>query len=460
MLADGRGRLVPFRDPAAIAATVVSLLDDDVARNAMRKRAFVSARAMVWKEVAAQYYKLMRDVRRERGVRAREARLRIAPAATYDLPQPKLDHLRVLTDDTGVLQHARFAVPDRDHGYCTDDNARALLVVLQAQNVLADDSLLASLAQRYLGFLQHAFNPETGRFRNFLSYDRRWLEDEGSEDSHGRAMWALGRTVLEAPSQGMASAAMALFDLALRRAVDLSAPRACAHALMGLDAYLRRFGGATEVRRAHSALADRLFALFLTDATADWPWPEAVVTYANGILPEALLLSGERLGNRAMVDMGLRTLSWLNRLQIDQRGHFVPIGNRGWFNRDGFQARFDQQPIEIQHMTAADLAAWRITGERHWLDEARRTFEWFLGRNDLRQPVCDHATGGCRDGLQAEGINQNQGAESTLAWLHALVSLHMAFGTSEATTHVFAPARARSSTTPAAVERAAGAARA
>lgn len=448
MLAEGRGRLVPFRNAGAIAAEIVSLLDDDIERNAMRKRAYVASRGMVWKEVAAKYFKLLRDVRRERGVRARQAKLKLPQTATYELPYPKLDHLRVLTDDTGILQHARFEIPDRDHGYCTDDNARALIVALRAQHVLADNEFLHDLTHRYLGFLQHALNADNGRFRNFMSFDRTWQEETGSEDSHGRAMWALGQTVLDSPSQGMAAAAMSLFDAALPRAAELTALRACAHALLGLDAYLRRFSGATEVRRVHNVLAERIMAAFEAHATPDWPWPEPVVTWANGIVPEVLMLAGERLGNEAMTGTALKALEWLTGLQVDPRGHFVPIGNRGWFTRDGFQARFDQQPIEVQHMVTAQLAAHRLTGERRWLDEARRTFEWFLGRNDLRQPVCDHATGGCRDGLQAEGLNQNQGAESTLAWLHTLIALHEAVGTTTVEVADIATVPAPRMTTP------------
>jgi hypothetical protein len=441
MLSEGLGRLVPFRDAPAMAAEIVALLDDDVERNAMRKRAYVASRPMVWKEVAARYFKLFREVRRERGVRAREYRMRSPQATTYELPFPKLDHLRVLSDDTGILQHARFDIPDRDHGYCTDDNARALIVTLRAQHVLPDSEDLTGLAHRYLGFLQQALNAENGRFRNFMSYDRRWQEEAGSEDSHGRAIWALGQTVLDSPSQGMAAAAMSLFDAALPRAADLTAPRAIAHALLGIDAYLRRFGGATEVRRAFGQLGDRLYGGFTARGTDDWPWSENMLTYANGILPHALLLVGQRTGNAEMTAAALRSLTWLTELQTDPKGHFVPIGNRGWFSRNGTQARFDQQPIEVQHMTMAHIEAFRASGDRRWLDEARRCFEWFLGRNDLRQPVVDHATGGCRDGLQAEGVNQNQGAESTLAWLDSLISLHLALGNPEIAVRDIATAR-------------------
>jgi glycosyltransferase involved in cell wall biosynthesis len=443
MLSDGRGRLVPFRDAEATAAAISGLLDDDVERNAMRKRAYVSSRAMVWREVADRYYKLFRDVRKKRSVRAaaREYRPVALNATNLELPFPRFDHLRVLTDDTGILQHAQFEIPDRDHGYCTDDNARALIVALNAQHILSDGNELSQFTHCYLSFLQQALNRDNGRFRNFMSYDRRWTEDTGSEDSHGRALWALGQTVLDSPSQGMAAAAMSLFELALPRTGELRSLRACAHALLGIDAYLRRFGGATEVRRVHGALLDRMLSMFPTVLNSDWPWPEDCLTYANGIVPHALLLAGTRSGSERAIEIALRSLTWLTELQTDVKGHFVPIGNRGWFNRDGFQARFDQQPIEIQHMTLAQLEAYNVTGERRWLDEARRCFEWFLGRNDLRQPVCDHATGGCRDGLQPEGLNQNQGAESTLAWLHSLIALHVALGATATTVGDIATAR-------------------
>jgi hypothetical protein len=364
-------------------------------------------------------------------------------STAFDLPVPKFDHLRVLTDDTGILQHARFDIPDRDHGYCTDDNARALIVTLLAQNVVPEGDDLGGLPHRYLGFLQQAFNPDNGRFRNFMGYDRRWQEDSGSEDSHGRALWGLGQTVLDSPSQSMAAAAMSLFELALPRAMELTSPRAVAYALLGIDAYLGRFGGATEVRRAETLLAERLHGLFTKHATEKWPWPEETLAYANGLLPHALIAAGSRLGNTAMVDTALASLAWLVELQTDPKGHFVPIGNRGWYKRGGAKARFDQQPIEVQHMACAELEAYRVTADRKWLDEARRCFEWFLGRNDLRQPVVDHATGGCRDGLQAEGINQNQGAESTLAWLHSLIALHVAMGTAEITVHDISAARSK-----------------
>jgi glycosyltransferase involved in cell wall biosynthesis len=421
VLDEGRGRLVPFRDGAATADAIGELLSNDSERLAMRKRAYDYARRMVWDDVGKQYLKVLRDVRRDRAERPRTFHMELDDVSS-ELPAPRFQHLSVLSDDTGILQHAKFAVPDRDHGYCTDDNARALIVAVMAQRTARDQELLTRLSYRYLGFLQHAFNPDTGRFRNFMTYDRRWLEDAGSEDSHGRALWALGFAAQESPRLSDASAA--LFDRALPVMADIAPLRAISFALIGLDAFLRRYNGATPARRARVELARRLHARFKAVRGAEWPWPEDALTYANAALPQALIASGSKLDDPEMVQAGLRSLRWLLDVQTDQKGHFVPVGNAGWMTADGHRARFDQQPIEVQHMVDALLEAHRVTGDDRWVEDARRCLGWFLGHNDLGQPVCDVATGGCRDGLHADGVNQNQGAESTLAWLHSLLRLH------------------------------------
>jgi glycosyltransferase involved in cell wall biosynthesis len=428
MLADGRGRLVPFRNSEAIAREVIDLLSNDTERQAMRKQAYTFGRNMVWSDVGAQYLGLFREVRHVRGAKARTHQVRTLQSSHLGLSAPRLDHLQVLTDDTGILQHARFAVADRNHGYRTDDNARALIVALLSQRVVPESESLIPLAYRYLGFLQQAFNPEAGRFRNFMGYDRRWQEAIGSEDAHGRALWALGQTVLDSPSPGMTGAAITLFEPALPAVYGLSSPRSWAFALLGLDAYLRRFSGASDARRARTELAERLFKRLSDHATPDWPWPEDTITYANGVIPQALIVSGRELERPDMVDAGIKSLRWLIDIQTDPRGHFAPIGNDGWFVRGGAPARFDQQPTEAQHMVDALLEVHQMTGEERWLEDARRCFEWFLGRNDLQQAVADDVSGGCRDGLRPDGVNQNQGAESTIAWLHATMKLHLATG--------------------------------
>jgi len=308
---------------------------------------------------------------------------------------------------------------------------------------MPDTAVLTQLAFRYLSFLQHAFNPETGRFRNFMGFDRHWQELVGSEDSHGRALWGLGQTLLEAQPKGMSGAALILFEHALPAAFDLTSTRAWAFALLGIDAFLRRFPGASEAKRARVELSDRLFRRLQNNAAPNWPWPEDLVTYANGVIPQALIAAGTQTGRSDMVDAALKSLRWLVDVQTDAKGHFAPIGSNGWFKRGGVPARYDQQPTEAQHMVDALLEAHQVTGDPAWLDDARRCFEWFLGRNDVQQPLVDLTTGGCQDGLRADGFNQNQGAESTLAWLHASLRLTIALGARDSETRAGADSHRR-----------------
>jgi len=422
MLAEDRGRLVPFANPEAIAEAVNDLLDHELERQAVRKRAYLHTRPFVWREVARSYLEVFYDVRsRPRVSRQKTVLGRNESAALHTLPELKLDHLFNLTDNVGILQHARYAIPDRDHGYCTDDNARALIFALQAWQHSHTPELLR-LATTYLSFLQHAYNPETGRFRNFMSYDRRWTEEIGSEDSHGRALWGLGCAVADAPTISMRAAAVHLFDQALQATEHFTSPRAWAFTIVGIHAYLRRYSGDSDARRIRERLADLLFAAYQQNATDDWVWPEDKVTYANGKLPHALILAGQWTDRPEMVGLGLRSLQWLiEKSTLD--GVICPMGNDGWLDRGGPRAVYDQQPLDTHAMLDACIAAYHVTGEKHWAATARRCFDWFLGRNQIKRVLYDYETGGCRDGLQPSGLNENQGAESTLAWLLSLLAI-------------------------------------
>ncbi|MEE9212019.1 MAG: glycosyltransferase family 4 protein, partial [Phycisphaeraceae bacterium] len=425
MLAKGRGRIVPFKDPDALAAAIIELFDNEVERHAMRKRAYNFTRKMRWQEVACRYLDLFSQSRdqRQRVPKPIFAERKLRDKQP-DLAEIKLDHLRKLTDDVSIFQHARYTVPWRHHGYCTDDNARGLIVAVMAQDHVRVDAGLDSLASRYLSFLDHALNEEAGRFRNFMGYDRRWLEDVGSEDSHGRAMWALGVAVARCQARGQMSLAMNLFHRALPAAEKFQWPHAWAYALIGIHEYLRQFGGDSQVRRVREHLAHRLFERFQQNARDDWPWPTNTVTYANARLPHALLLSGRWMFRNEMIEKALWVLEWLVHIQTSPEGHFAPVGCNGWFPRGGAMARFDQQPIEATSMIEACLEAHHVTNDRKWLDHAYRCLNWFLGDNDLRTPLYDHTTGGCHDGLHPQGVNENQGAESTLCWLLALLALY------------------------------------
>jgi glycosyltransferase involved in cell wall biosynthesis len=426
MLAEERGRIVPFRDPDAMAKQITELLANDVERHAMRKKAYLFSRDAVWKEVSRQYLQVFREVqqKRIRTPRPRHSYIESIQAIThFELPEIKLDHLKALTDDTGILQHATYTIPDRSHGYCTDDNARALLVAAMGQKYLPTNGWgLDSLCGHYLGFLLYAFNAEKGRFRNFMTYSRQWTEEVGSEDSHGRALWSLGKAVSFLHNPGHLAMSTTLFKKALGAAEHFLSPRAIAFCLVGMHAYLEKFSGDSDVRRIRDLLADRLFIQFKNNATDNWPWLEDALNYANGKLPQALLLSGRSMGRHDMTQMGLLSLKWLISVQTEE-GHLVPIGSNGWYEKGGPRARFDQQPIEGNAMVEACVEAFDVTRDKAWFDHAVMCFNWFLGHNDLNLPLYDPKTGGCRDGLMADGINQNEGAESSLAWLLSLMTL-------------------------------------
>jgi len=426
MLAEGRGVIVPFREPDAMAEQITNLLANDVIRHTIRKNAYNFCRKAIWKEVSRKYLEVFSEVRLNRFQHPRPRHLyieKIKSITSFELPEMKLDHLNSLTDDAGILQHATHTVPDRDHGYCTDDNARALMVAAMGRKYLAtDNSCFDALSGKYLGFLLYAFNPEKRRFRNFMTYSRQWTEEVGSEDAHGRALWGIGKAVAFLDNPGQMAMSTTLFNKAIKAVEEFESPRAIAFALVGIHAYLYKFSGDSEARRIREVVADRLFEQFKSNATENWPWLENSLNYANGKLPHALLLSGQWMQRSDMVDMGLKSLKWLLDIQTEDN-HFVPIGNNGWYEKDGKKARFDQQPVEVNAMIEACVEAFNITQDKTWIDSAVMCFNWFLGHNDLNMPLYDPKTGGCRDGLMADGINQNEGAESTLAWLLSLMTL-------------------------------------
>jgi glycosyltransferase involved in cell wall biosynthesis len=425
VLADGRGRLVPFQDAAAIARETIDLLDNEVERHAIRKRAYTYCRSMIWSSVAQQYLDLFGQAREawaQRHVSVVAVPGRTAER-TDELPEIDLRHLHTLTDSTGILQHAVFSTPNRDHGYCTDDNARALIVATEYWDQTRDGGIIP-LMQRYLAFLFHAMDEKTGRFRNFMKYDRNWSEVIGSEDSHARALWGLGMGVAICPYESMVTLCTRLFLRGLSAMEHFTSPRSWSFAICGIHAYLRRFSGDSEVRRARQMLVDRLVERFRDNMTDPWPWCESTVTYDNAKLPHALLMSGKWMGRGELIDLGLRSLDWLLREQTGPTGMLTIIGTDGWHARDGRRAQFDQQPIEAHALVDACIEAWHVTRETRWIEQARKSFHWFLGDNDLRTPLYDFTTGGCRDGLEVDTVNENQGAESTLAWLMSLLLMH------------------------------------
>jgi len=424
LLAEDRGKLVPFRDAPAIAQAVCGLLRDDQQRYAMRKHAYLLSRDFVWSQVGALYLKTFSQAREDLTfLDHRPPLVKTMDKAPEQLPAVKLDHLRHMTDGTGLFQHAVFTVPNYAEGYCTDDNARALVLLRLLQPLGYHGPSEAKLFSTYLAFLHHAFDRRTRRFRNFLNFDRRWREEIGSENCHARALWALGMCVNQEKLNGVGMLAAQLFESALPVIAEFTSPRAWALALLGIHHYLCRLSGDRLVTQLREELVKRLLRLYQATATDDWPWFEEVVSYINAKLPHAIILSGRMMHDEAALETGLKALRWLVSLQTADGGFFRPIGSNGFYHRGGERALFDQQPIEAQAMVSACLEAYTATADAEWLAHAGRAFEWFLGRNELGLAVYDPTSGGTCDGLHMDRASQNQGAESTLAFLLALAEM-------------------------------------
>jgi hypothetical protein len=427
LLADDRGVLVPFRDPGAIAEGVCGLLDDPVRMQRIQREAYALGREMIWPAVARQYLETFRQACADRKATPRTAfagwTLGSRPQA---LPPRRLDHVIRMSDGTGIFQHAIFNVPNFHEGYCTDDNARAFILcsLLDELGDQPPSGSLNKLATCYLAFLAAALDYGRGHFRNFMSHGRQWLEIAGSEDSHARALWAAGTGAGRSRDDGHGRLSAQLFEHGLPVLASFTSPRAWAFALLGIHEYLRGVPGGPDIETQRARLTRKLVTRWHDCATDEWPWFEASVTYENARLCQALILSGQSMPDPEALEIGLKSLRWLASIQTTQAGCFRPIGSNGFYERGGNRADFDQQPVEAQAMVSAALEAFRATQDETWKEEAKRAFEWFLGRNDLNLPLYDFTTGGCSDGLHADRVSDNQGAESTLAFHIALAEMN------------------------------------
>jgi glycosyltransferase involved in cell wall biosynthesis len=415
VLANGRGILVPFSDSVAISDAILNSCATSNARQEMGERASKYGSLMYWKRVGQLYLDSFNRAIDES---------RIVPLATKSvvcdtLPQINFGHLEALTDDTGILQHATFDIPNRHEGYCVDDNARALLLTLE----YPQNPRMVQLQARYLAFVAHALNPVNQRFRNFKTYERTWLESEGSEDSQGRALWAVGATAARSTVPGHTKLASKLFESAAPNLLTAESPRTWAYSMLGAAAYVERFPDSLLALAILENGAERFKNWFLNVSTPEWKWFEPRLAYANARIPQALILAGSILERPALIGTGVSCLAWLVDKQQTHTGDFSPVGAGGASPTDFGTIQFDQQPIEASSTLSACLTAYKVTHQHRFLDSANRCLAWFTGGNILGVPLANHYSGGCADGLEPMGVNQNQGAESTLAYLAALTDM-------------------------------------
>lgn len=408
LLADGVGALVEPNSSDAISEAVIALLDDPARLAEMRRRAYAKGRTTIWSAYAAATASLLR--------RALVPSHREVPLSAT----PGLSGVFAMSDATGMLQHSIGIVPDRRHGYCLDDNARALMLMNVASGVDHEDR--AKWSGIYASFVQHAWNPDQQRFRNFMHFDRTWCEDVGSEDSNGRALWALGHTVENAPDPDLRRWAMRWFDQVHPILATIDAPRAVGFAMLGAACVLRTVGqhpGAEQLLERGGALLNGLLG---AARRPDWAWFEAVLGYDNPRLPQALLEAGALCQREDWMRSGIETLEWIAARQIAASGHFRPIGSET-FGHEHAWLPFDQQPLEAQAAVEAARTAYEVTGEVRWIEHAKAAYRWYFGRNDRGVILADLASGRCRDGVTPRGVNENCGAESILAFQLAHHSL-------------------------------------
>ena len=407
ILGDDHGVLVPFGDVGAFAREIARLLDDDAARRDLSARAYARGRTMIWPRLAEAMLAITRE-----SIAAKPRRLRGKQRALTPL-KADIAAVERMSDATGMLQHSIYSVPDRRHGYCIDDNARALMLMSAVPDL--DEVLRDRWTTIYASFVQYAWNPEARRYRNFMRFDRQWCEDVGSEDSNGRALWALGVTARDAREVKHRDWATMLFNETGSMALELQSLRAQSFAMLGAAAMMEARPGHELALAILRKFPDTHLALLEETRRPEWQWFEIVLAYDNARLPQALIAAGRALGRQDLIDCGLSTLEWICSKQTSPEGSFRAVGTESFHRPYAEPLKFDQQPLEAQATVDACAEAFRASGDRRWVAEAERAYRWFLGQNDLELPLATQEDGGCFDGLMPTGLNRNQGAESILA---------------------------------------------
>lgn len=426
LLMDGKGILIPFNEPAKTSEAIIELIENETKRHTIRKLAYTAGREMTWNIVASHYLDVFDKARRTKSLMSsKPLTIKTLEELGEGLPKIKLDHLYRMTDSIGLFQHARYSFPNYNDGYCLDDNSRALILSLLIEEANQSTSTLKNNQLIYAAFINYAFNEEKQRFRNFMSFNREWLEDVGSDDSQGRAIWALGTAAGKSIDSDLQSWAIQLFDRTVSILTELTSPRAWAFGLLGIHEYTNRFKGDRLVSKVREELTQRLVELYKNVSDKEWLWFEDVLSYDNAKLSHALIAAAKDTDNSDLLEIGLKTLDWLMKIQTTEDGIFKPIGSNGFYRKGEERADFDQQPLEAYSASSACLKAFELTEDESWYQRAKLAFEWFVGKNDLNLPIYDPYWGGCRDALHVDRVNKNMGAESTLSFLLAVTELHL-----------------------------------
>jgi glycosyltransferase involved in cell wall biosynthesis len=422
LLANNRGRLFEFKNADALADNVIELLDNEYLLNELKENAYEYGLHLRWPKVGAEFIKVAQEA-----CVNHDFSIKILKNSIVDpeiLPTFSLTHVLRLTDDTGIVQHAKYGIPNLKEGYCLDDNARALIMALMAYQRNKSKEAF-ELLPVYLSYI-HYMQTEDGNFRNFLSFSRQYLDEVGSEDSFGRTVWALGFLIGCAASNSYREFAMEIFQKSIRHFKSLKHLRGMANTIIGISNYMKVYNADEGMLNELIRLTDPLIEAFERNQSEDWHWFEPKMTYDNAILPLALLHSCEITGNEKAKRIALKSMEFLDKLTLSN-GYLSPVGNDGWYYKGGTFPTYDQQAIETMAMVLMHFQAYQIFRTPAYIEKMFLSYKWFLGENTLRAPLYDHETKGCCDGLLPTGINRNQGAESTLAYLISHLTVLKAF---------------------------------
>jgi len=411
LLEDGRGRLFNFNDSEGLSTILLELLDNPDVLNGLRKKAFDYGRTITWPKSGGKYVALLKEILAEK------PEVAVNKETTIDLlllPPYSLDHIKRMTDDTGIIQHAKFGIPNLKEGYCLDDNARALLMVLMDYRQ-KKDNLALSLAPIYLSYIHYMQNKD-GTFRNFLSFNRNFLDETGSEDSFGRTIWALGYLLGNAPNDAYYQTGKSIFFDAAPNFEKILSIRGIANSMLGISYYIKSNPTDDAMTERLRKLADKLISRYEENRTSSWRWFEPLLAYDNGILPLALLHAAELLNDEKITDIAVETMNFLTEITL-RDGYLSIVGNEKWYKKEGERSKYAQQPVDALAMVLMYHQAFHLTKDKDYLTKLFTCFMWFLGENDLRMNLFDFETKGCCDGIESYGVNRNQGAESSLAYL-------------------------------------------